>query len=256
MSKFDEATESKSSHQLAQELVEAHDAADEAAHAPRVVFTKDEGMNSAADWVPPMLRLAQGTTKEVQAREAGIGQYVLSGFPAEDTVLLVPLAVQLNRTRNAVDENGRINLKVAPLCVAPTGVHGVGDPGIECAKCPLKDWGKKDPKTGKSAPPSCTAGINVRAYSITHKMLVDFQFKGRTFRNGQFIQQQGMMRGYGNFALQFGSKSEQNAKGAWVEPTVIMADIPADEVETAGKLLDMVRGSLVTPDQAIAAIEA
>lgn len=255
MSKFDEAT-GKGSHQLAAELIEAHDAADEAVQAPRVVFTEDEGIGPGMDWAPPMLRLAQGTTKEVQAREAGIGQYVLTGFPAEDNVLLVPLAVQLSRTRNALDENGRANLKVAPVCVAPTGVHGIGDPGIECAKCPFKDWGAKDPRTGKSAPPSCTAGINVRAYSITHKMLVDFQFKGRTFRNGQFIQQQGMMRGYGNFALQFGSKGEQNAKGAWVEPTVVMAKIPEDELETTAKLLEMVRGSLATPEQAAKAIGA
>ena len=242
----------KSSHELAAELIAEHDALAEVQASQRVIYTEDEGLGSD-DWQPSILRLAQGTTREVQERRAGIGQYVIENFAPEDEVHLVPLAVQLSRTLYEVDDQGRQDIKKPPRCVAPTGVKGIGDPGIECAKCPLKDW-RNDPKTGKSTPPQCTAVMNLRAYSITHEDLVDFQFKGRSFKQGKTLQQQGAMKGFGSFAVKMGSKNESSAKGSWVEPTLLIGRVPVEEQERVERILHAVRKQLRPDGEELKAI--
>ena len=140
------------------------------------------------------LRLAQGMTQEVSERKAQIGQYVLTNFPAKDEVILVPLAAQHIRVYKP-------DPKAPPRCQAPTGVHGIGDPGILCELCPLSKWGPQNPKTGKRTPPPCKEGVHMRAYSLTHRSVVDFSFMGRSATTGTFIEQQAMSYGYAGFAV-------------------------------------------------------
>lgn len=258
MGKFDEMSgNTKTSHELAAELSEMHEQAEEAQSNQRVVFTSG-GDAFGGELVPSQLRLAQGTTKEVQERRASIGQFVMKNFPPEDNVLLVPLATQLSRTRFALTPSGQQDFKQAPLCVAPTGIHGIGDPGIECAKCPLKEWGPRDPKTGKSSPPLCVAQLNLRAYSVTHEDIIDFQFKGRSFQTGQSIAKQGFMKGFGNFAVEMTSQNQSNAKGAWVEPSIIfqkMDVVSEEDRDRAKRVLALVQEMMVPAGESLQAIE-
>ena len=208
--------------------VEGDENADEQAWTPRVVYTRDVTPDFSSIDIP-RLRLAQGMTAEVTERKAQIGQYVLTNFPAYDTVTLVPLASQKIRVY-APDPKAR------PQCTAPTGVHGIGNPGIVCAECPLSKWGPRDPKTGKATKPPCNEGISVRAYSVTHKSVVDFQFMGRSISTGAFIQQQAMANGYAGFAVELSASTQKNDRHSWVVPSVqMLPEVPEDHKEIAEK---------------------
>jgi hypothetical protein len=195
---------------------------------PRVIFTT----NSTPDLTTmqiPTLRLAQGMTAEVVDRKANIGQYVLTNYPAIDEVILVPFAAQHVRFYKP-------DPKARPECQAPTGTFGIGNPGGECARCPLSKWGPRDPATGKSSRPPCMEGIAVRGYSITHRSLVDFQFNGSSIPKGQFIAQQAMAFGYAGFAVRMRSEQVSNKKGSWYIPSLEMIDhVPEEHVEIAQK---------------------
>lgn len=46
------------------------------------------------------------------------------------------------------------------ICHSFDGRIGVGEPGGECAKCSLKEFGAADPRTGKPKRPECTKFLN------------------------------------------------------------------------------------------------
>lgn len=212
-------------------------------YAPMVIFTNDSKPDLSKLQIP-RLRLAQGMTPEVAERRASIGQYVLTNFPPADSVQLVPLAAQAIRQY-------RPDPKAPPKCYAPTGVHGIGDPGIVCADCKLSWWGPKNEKTGRSTPPPCQEGVALRAYSISHRSVVDFQFMGRRMSDGAFIQAQAMSFGYGNFVIELTSKSVKNDRGQWFEPEVtIVGDVPEDHRELVNRWYEAVMAQTVSTQQA------
>jgi len=227
----------------------AADEAGDVEFTPRVIFTNDQKPDLSKMEIP-MLRLAQGMTEEVKQRKALIGQYVVKGFPAKDEVELVPLAAQDIRIY-------RPTPTARPQCQAPTGTHGIGNPGIECAKCPLSQWGPRDPVSKKSTPPPCKEGIFVRFYSVTHRQVVDFQFMSRAQWAGQFIQQQAMSHGYGGFAVKLGMSETKNDRGSWVEPVVeMMPEVPEDHRPIVNIWIESVMASQVSNEQATAQLGA
>lgn len=213
-SKFDEMTEGAADQTEYEEYV------------PRVVFTNDATPDLATLQIS-RLRLAQGMTPEVADRRASIGQYVLTNFPAVDEVDLVPLQAQNIRTYKP-------DAKAPPACQAPTGTFGIGNPGGPCNLCPLSKWGERNPKTGKSTPPPCKDGVVLRAYSITHRTIVDFQFMGRNTSKGTFLMTQALGVGYGKFVVRLKSSSAKNNLGQWFEPEIeMMGDVPEAHQEMA-----------------------
>ena len=244
-SKFEEMT---SVSEVA-ERVSAGEFAEEerGAMLPGTIFTRD-ARPDAAKMKIPNLRLAQGMTEEVTNREAQIGNWLLENFGPEDEVLAVPIATQ-NIRRYRPDP------RKPAQCVAPTGVHGVGDPGIVCAQCPLSKWGARDPRTGKSAPPKCQEGVSMLAYSITHGMVIKYDFMGQNIGKGQFIQTQAVARNYGNFALRMTAGTSKNEKGSWAEPKLQMVpQIPEEEKELAQTWLDIMTASMPDTAEATAAL--
>lgn len=205
-------------------------------YTPRVIFTNDSTPDLSKLQIS-QLRLAQGMTAEVAERRASIGQYVLSNFPPADEVELVPLAAQNIRTYKP-------DPKAPPQCQAPTGVWGIGDPGIECAKCPLSKWGPRNEKTGKATPPPCKEGVFIRAYSITHRTVVDFQFMGRNVGKGAFVQSQAMALGYNNFVIRMRSSNAKNDRGQWVEPEIeMLGDVPAEHRDISNRWYEALMAS-------------
>lgn len=206
---------------------------DDVSFAPRAIFTSDAKPDLSKMQIS-QLRLAQGMTAEVTERKATIGQYVLSNFPAYDEVILVPLAAQNVRTYKP-------DPRQPPKCYAPTGLHGIGDPGVACDTCPMAKWGPRNPVTGKGTPPPCKEGVIVRAYSVTHRSIVDFKFDGSARSKGAFIQQQAMAFGFANFAVKMHSSSARNDRGQWYVPEVeMLAEIPEAHVEPAQKWYELV----------------
>lgn len=222
---FDRATNASKA-----ELVDDDDA--QRTNIPRAVFTRDDKLDLSKLQISS-LRLAQGMTAEVNERKASIGQFVLTNFPAYDEVTLVPLGATNIRIYKP-------DPKKPALCNAPTGDFGFGNPGGVCEECPLSHWGEFNPDTGKSAPPVCKDGVLVRAYSITHRSMVDFQFLGSERSKGGFIQQQAMSFGWSNFALKLTSVSKSNNRGSWYIPQVEMLDeVPESHREIAGKWFEI-----------------
>ena len=221
-------------------------------YAPRALFV-DGAKADLSKMTIPRLRLAQGMTSEVTDRKAQIGQFVLTGFPAKDDVVLVPLGAVNIRSYAP-------NPKEAPQCHAPGPVlvpgrgftlHGIGDPGIVCDDCPLGKWGPKNEKTGRGTPPPCKEGVALRAYSITHRTLVDFQFMGRSQSKGTFIQSQLIAWGEGQFAVRVSSTATKNDRGQWYEPEVeMMEEVPEDHRDSVERWLELHKQSVVSPEQA------
>lgn len=203
---------------------------DEAAQewVPRAIFTRDAKPDLSTFKIP-RLRLAQGMTPEVTERKATIGQYLVENFPAVDEIIIVPFACQLTRAYRP-DPKGR------SVCSAPQGNFGYGDPGGVCAECPLSKWGAKDPATGRSTAPKCGESFEMRFYSLTHNQILDYGFKSRDLSRGQFIAQQAMAFGYGNFALKMAAETTSNNKGQWYIPRLeMLSGIPEDKQEIVRK---------------------
>lgn len=195
---------------------------------PRAVFARDQTLDLSKMTIA-QLRLAQGTTPEVTERKASIGQFVLTNFPAKDDVILVPFGAPDIRKYQP-------DPKRPPLCSAPTGDFGFGNPGGPCDLCPLSQWGEYNEVTQKSVPPPCKEGIMLRAYSVTHRCLVDFQFLAAERSKGGFIQQQSMSFGWANFAVKLTATSKSNNRGAWYVPQIEMLDdVPDDQREIVAK---------------------
>jgi hypothetical protein len=210
------------------EIVDESGETESRSPVPRAVFTKNQELDLSKLSIPS-LRLAQGMTAEVNERKANIGQFVLTNFPAYDSVVLVPLGATEIRTYKP-------DPKKPAQCHAPTGDYGFGNPGGECAVCPLSHWGEYNEATGKSTPPPCKEGVLVRAYSVTHRSMVDFQFLAGERNKGSFIQQQAMSFGWSGFAIKLTSVAKSNNRGSWFIPQIEMLnEVPEDQKEIVGR---------------------
>lgn len=205
---------------------------------PRAIFTRDSRPDMSKMPIS-QLRIAQGMTAEVKERKAVNGQFVLSNFQAKDEVILVPFGAPDIRVYKP-------DPKAPPVCHAPTGDFGFGTPGGVCADCPLSQWGEYNEQTKTSAAPKCKEGILVRAYSITHKSIVDFQFMAGDRGKGVFVQQQAMSYGWGGFAIKVTSTTKENKKGSWFVPVIEMLDeVPGDQQEIIAKWYEIFLASQI-----------
>ena len=203
---------------------------------PRAVFTRDDKVDLSKLQIPT-LRIAQGMTQEVTDRKATIGDFVLTNFQPKSEVTIVPLGATNIRSYKP-------DATKPPVCNAPTGDFGFGNPGGVCADCQFSKWGEINPATGKSTPPACRDGVIVRAYSITHKSLVDFQFMSAEQSKGGFIQQQAMSFGWGGFAVKLEATQKSNNRGAWYVPEVTMLDeVPESEREIVARWFEVFSAS-------------
>lgn len=214
-------------------------------YVPNVIFTQDTQLDLTKLQIP-RLRLAQGMTPEVVNREASIGQFLVQNFPAYDEVDVVPMAVQNIREYKA-------DPKAAPTCHAPTGTFGIGTPGGDCSQCPLSKWGDRNPATGKSSPPPCKNGVVLRAYSMTHRTLIDFKFMGRNASMGTFIQSQAMAFGLNGFGVRIKSASVKNNLGSWYEPKIeMLPEIPEEHKPIADRWFNAVQQQMsATSEEAL-----
>lgn len=219
---------------------------DEEAYTPSVIFTNDAKPDLSKLQIS-RLRLAQGMTQEVAERRASIGQYVLTNFPAFDEVELVPFRAQNTRQYKP-------DPKAPPQCAAPMGDFGFGNPGGVCAECPLSKWGPRNEKTGKATPPPCKEAVVMRAYSLTHRTVVDFTFMGRIASKGAFIQAQAMALGWANFVIRLKSSSTKNDRGQWYEPEIeIEGDIPQEHRDLVNRWYEAFESNLTSKAQALEA---
>ena len=171
----------------------------------------------------PRLRLAQGLTSEVAAGDATPGQWLVTGYDPEDDVVLIPLKMaKLREYRDK--ENNEV------LCSSPDAVVGIGNPGGECARCPLAHW--QDTADGRLAP-TCTFIYSYVAWSVTHQVPVSIDLKKTGINAAKFINTRVTTQGLGNFAVALSSASKSKGQRRWNEPVVHLADFPQEERDKA-----------------------
>jgi hypothetical protein len=184
----------------------------------------------AEDTATNYLRLAQGLTAEVQDGSARPGQFVVQGFPAEEDLRVVPLQyAKMREYRNPGDH-------MEQLCFSGDGVTGVGDPGGECASCPLNQWTPNPDKPGRNSPPACKLNYGYVFYSEQHDAAVSFRFKGRGIKAGRLLNTIVKQNGMGKVVIKLTSEQQSVGGNTFYVPKVAMV-LDAPEVLEAVKSL-------------------
>ena len=175
---------------------------------------------SSDDIAPPLLRLAQGLSPEVQEGTAKPGQWLLSGFDPRQSVTIVPLAFA--RRRELRDEDNQI------LCSSQDAVTGEGSPGGSCAACPMNMW-TGDGKNRR--PPQCSFFYSYMVYIMEHDSLAVINFKRTALGTAKMLNSAVSRKGFGNLALTLTGKAQTGKRGSYYTPQITNA--PADVTEIA-----------------------
>lgn len=176
----------------------------------------------------PYLKLAQGLSPEVTRENAvaKMGDWLLPGYEPEKSVIIVPLQFGQSRTYST-KEDGNFQI----LCQSPVGhEHGIGEPGIPCAECPLKDWQPTDKINERgqkvNAPPPCQAALEFVAWDDTHQTIVRLSFRSTATQAGRQLAMLGATRGLGQFPVRL-SSARKTGKYTYAVPLVEL--IPQSE---------------------------
>lgn len=228
---FDEMTSGGDSTALVPSQAAEIEAGRESGPETEVLFSgraySAETPSFAADEIGiPRLRLAQGLTAEVQEQRAHSGQWVLTGFEAEDTVRVAPL--MFSRARTLRDKELNV------LCQSADGKTGTGVPGGSCEQCPKSKWteavagaGKNQPP--KNNPPECDLIYSYICYSFTHGTIIAVEFKKTSIAVGKTLNTLIATKGMTNFAVTLGASRQQNTRGSFFVATVTNSPLTDEE---------------------------
>jgi len=172
------------------------------------------------DIAPPMLKLLQGLSPEVQDGIGVSGQWVLAGFDPKDDLTIVP--VSFARRRELRDED-----TFALVCKSYDGETGKGEPGGSCADCPMNKW-----IDGK--PPKCQFMYSYVMYVSDYQAGGIVNFKRTGLAAGKALNSIMSRRGFGNVAVILASKKQAGKKGTYYIPQLR----PLDSEEEAAVLED------------------
>lgn len=148
----------------------------------------------ATQFVPPRVKIVQLMSDERTAKVAVEGDFfnTLTGENYGNEMKFLPLQPFMNRVLLVRDENrakveakldvGKTKFKFddgagVMKCRSLDMVQGVGEPGIECAQCPLALW------DGRNAP-ACTEVYNVAALSELGDLII-LQFSRSSAKVGR-----------------------------------------------------------------------
>ena len=162
------------------------------------------------DIVPPLLRLGQGLSPEVQEGVAKPGQWLLSGFDALDSVIVVPLAFARRRELRDNDTN-------SIMCSSNNGELGVGEPGGLCADCPMNKWSGE----GKNRkPPACTFFYSYMVYITEFDTAALINFKKTALGSARMLNSLIQRHKFGSLAVKLTAKSQKGKKGSYFIPQI------------------------------------
>ena len=169
----------------------------------------------------PRLRLAQGLSAEVQDGTARPGEWVLEDHDAVKTVQLLITKRYANRMLLKKSDGGgrdaiqcRTDRVAVNKPIEALPLHGVGDPGIECATCPFSQWTERNDGSGKRNPPACLLIHTFEAISLTHAAHVEIQFKKtseRTMR--EMVKAMAKAGGSGKVVFEMTQEKQVNGAG-------------------------------------------
>jgi len=180
-------------------------------------YSQQPGFTSDDVFIP-RLRLAQGLTAEVQDGTARPGQWLVTGFPPEEEVLLVPLGFA--RQRELRDKDTR-----EMLCFSLGGEEGTGEPGGVCAGCIANKWTEEG---DKRRPPTCSFSYNYIVYSEQHETLVKLTFQRMALNAGKMLNTIVAHQGIGNVVVKLSQDQRKGPKGTYYVPRVAVVATPPE----------------------------
>ena len=166
------------------------------------------------------LRLAQGLTKEVQDGTARPGQYLVTGFAAQESVTVVPIGFAKMREHRNEDDGREM------LCFSKDALIGEGDPGGACVECDLNQWTPNPEKEGKNLPPICKFSYGYLFYSEQHDAVVAYRFKGMALTAGKGLNTIVNHHGLRKVAVTLTSEQKSGAIGTYFNPVVTVIAEP------------------------------
>lgn len=181
----------------------------------------------------PKLRLAQGLTPEVGAREAAIGQWLLIGQEPVDEVEIVILKAGKARELRVEESPGNRSV----VCRSSDAVEGIGTPGGDCEKCPMAQWVDATVKGQKGTPPLCTLIFSYQAYSLTHDALCVIEFSRTAENQAKLLNTMLVTQGFGGFVAKLKHVSKSNGNRRWVEPQLMSRKITEEQRELVSMFL-------------------
>ena len=173
----------------------------------------------ASDLFIPKLRLAQGLTAEVQSGLAKPGDWLVLGADPMKAPTIVPMMMVRRRELRDTDENRVV------LCRSSDSITGVGNPGGECATCPMNKWIPSKKAGGKNSAPPCTFIYSYIVYVVDTEELCVLEFYRTSIPTGKMLNTMVLQKGLGKFAVQLRSNGQQGPKGTYYQPAIAPAKI-------------------------------
>ena len=186
----------------------------------------DKPSLDGSDLFIPRLRLAQGLTQEVQDGSAKPGQWLVLGSEPMDEVTVVPVA--MTRRRELRDPDTR-----SVVCRSGDSVTGIGNPGGDCASCPMAEWTASAKKNGKNNAPACSFLYSYMVWVVEAETMAILEFSRTSITTGKMLNTMIVQRGIGTFAVLMSSTAKQGPKGTFYNPTVAMTNVKVDELKRA-----------------------
>lgn len=174
------------------------------------------------------LKLGQPLTKEVTDGAATAGQWILAGYPAQDEIVVIPIA--MSRARELRDGDQKL------LCSSPDAKIGKGIPGGECEKCPMAQWTPR-PGGGTNLPPQCDFIYSYIVYIPEHQTMALLDFRKTSIGVAKYINTVAQGKRFGHFGIRLRSDKTTKGRNSWFSPLVVTAQVSEEDLEIARTLL-------------------
>lgn len=174
----------------------------------------------------PRVRLLQPVSDDVTVNGMRAGWFVLGGYDPTESVTFYPIGL-LRRRQRIVDQS--------VACRSADAKIGIGDPGGTCATCPHKEWGPKNPATGKGTPPECTMVYDYLGIDMDKDEVCVFSFQKTGMKASKFLNTLATSKGgFGKFAVKISSRLETSKQGSkYFTPTPTLTLVPKETLHDA-----------------------
>lgn len=213
---FDDAIETKSNGKA---LLAPSDVNEEPMQDTGMARYSNNPTFDPSDLFIPRLRLAQGLTAEVQSGIAKPGDWLVLGEEPLKSPTIIPMLMVRRRELRDTDDNRAI------LCRSSDSITGIGNPGGECASCPMDRWTPSKKKGGKNNAPPCTFIYSYVVYIVDTEALCVLEFYRSSMPTGKMLNTMILQKGLGHFAVQLRSNGQQGPKGTYYSPSIQPAKI-------------------------------
>ena len=202
----------------------------------------------------PIIKIMQSNSPEVVEQEGSAGHFYSSTIgDMGESITIIPLQTGLSRIFNNPDKRFADSEIV---CSSQDGKEGTirdaSDYGEkrritgDCATCPMKEWGPRDPKTGRGSPPLCTLHRSFNVYAPEEELLaqIDFSRTGMPAAEDMLTQIR-LKREWGTLAFQLGLRHVKGSNPYYKPVTRVLraSAVKAEWFEGAKEMKELVAAS-------------